>query len=179
MVRSRKRGCLVTWFCYQMITKPGNKTVASSWPEFAFNPTDNVYAFVLCHVSLWFDTSRFYPKPPGFLHWQNANDAVLKSRSRETSRKSWYCITTTIQCRGYFLWEIMYSMLLKDDYRKGCWLFWMHHYRISPMPIQLSFVKQIVKRYMMVMNRKSESCSLRYRTKVDKNDADHSLVNIC
>ena len=25
-VRSRNCGCLVTWFCYQMIAKPGNKT---------------------------------------------------------------------------------------------------------------------------------------------------------
>ena len=26
-------GCLVTWFCYQMIAKPGNKTAAPSWPD--------------------------------------------------------------------------------------------------------------------------------------------------
>ena len=26
LVRSWKYGCLVTWFCYQMIAKPGNKT---------------------------------------------------------------------------------------------------------------------------------------------------------
>ena len=29
-VNSRRCGCLVNWFCYQMIAKPGNKTVASS-----------------------------------------------------------------------------------------------------------------------------------------------------
>ena len=29
-VRSRKCGCLVTWFCYQMIAKPGNKTATAS-----------------------------------------------------------------------------------------------------------------------------------------------------
>ena len=28
-----KCGCLVTWFCYQMIAKPDNKTAAPSWPE--------------------------------------------------------------------------------------------------------------------------------------------------
>ena len=32
-VRSRNCGCLVTWFCYQLIAKPGNKTVAVSWPD--------------------------------------------------------------------------------------------------------------------------------------------------
>ena len=32
-VRSRNCGCLVTWFCYQWIAKPGNKTAAISWPD--------------------------------------------------------------------------------------------------------------------------------------------------
>ena len=31
--RSRRCGCLVTWFCYQMIAKPCNKTAAPSWPN--------------------------------------------------------------------------------------------------------------------------------------------------
>ena len=26
-------GCLVTWFCYQVIAKPGNKTATPSWPD--------------------------------------------------------------------------------------------------------------------------------------------------
>ena len=30
-VRSRRCGCLVTWFCYHLIAKPGNKTAAPSW----------------------------------------------------------------------------------------------------------------------------------------------------
>ena len=32
-VRSRNCGCLVNWFCYQLIAKPGNKTAAVSWPD--------------------------------------------------------------------------------------------------------------------------------------------------
>ena len=36
-VRSRNCGCLVTWFCYQLIAKLGNKTAAVSWPD----PYDN------------------------------------------------------------------------------------------------------------------------------------------
>ena len=31
--RSWRCGCLVTWFCYQLIAKPGNKTAAPQWPE--------------------------------------------------------------------------------------------------------------------------------------------------
>ena len=30
-VRSRNCGCRVTWFCYQLIAKPSNKTAAVSW----------------------------------------------------------------------------------------------------------------------------------------------------
>ena len=32
-VRSRNCGCLVTWFCYQLIAKPGYKTAAVPWPD--------------------------------------------------------------------------------------------------------------------------------------------------
>ena len=32
-VRSRNCGCLVTWFCYQLIAKPGNKTATVSRPD--------------------------------------------------------------------------------------------------------------------------------------------------
>ena len=31
--RSRNCGCLVTWFCYQLIAKPGYRTAAVSWPD--------------------------------------------------------------------------------------------------------------------------------------------------
>ena len=32
-VRSRKCGCLVTWFCYHLIANPGNKTATPQWPD--------------------------------------------------------------------------------------------------------------------------------------------------
>ena len=32
-VRSRRCSSLVTWFCYHLIAKPGNKTAAPSWPD--------------------------------------------------------------------------------------------------------------------------------------------------
>ena len=32
-VTSRICGCLVTWFCYQVIAKPGNKTATVSWSD--------------------------------------------------------------------------------------------------------------------------------------------------
>ena len=42
-VWSWRCGCLVTWFCYHLIAKPGNKTATPSWPdpciESIINPT--------------------------------------------------------------------------------------------------------------------------------------------
>ena len=32
-LRSQRWGCLVAWFCYQPIAKPGKKTAARLWPE--------------------------------------------------------------------------------------------------------------------------------------------------
>ena len=32
-VRSWRCGCLVTWFCYHLIAKPGNKKATSLWPD--------------------------------------------------------------------------------------------------------------------------------------------------
>ena len=32
-VGSQNCGCLVTWFCYHLIAKPGNKTAAVPWPD--------------------------------------------------------------------------------------------------------------------------------------------------
>ena len=47
-VRSRNCGCLFTWFCYQLITKPGNKTATVPWPD--------PYACCLC---LWAEAYLF------------------------------------------------------------------------------------------------------------------------
>ena len=60
-VRSRNCGCLVTWFCYQLIAKPGNKTAAVSWPHPYSISTKcswkchqyNVCHFILCiHINI-------------------------------------------------------------------------------------------------------------------------------
>ena len=36
-VRLWRCSCLATWFCFQVIAKPGNKTAASLWPDWSFN----------------------------------------------------------------------------------------------------------------------------------------------
>ena len=51
-VRSRNFGCLVTWFCYQLIAKPGNKTAAVPWPDpyilsnLIFTPSNKTWYYI-------------------------------------------------------------------------------------------------------------------------------------
>ena len=44
-VRSRNCDCLVTWFCYQLVAKPGNNTATVRWPD--------LYTFFYCIASSW------------------------------------------------------------------------------------------------------------------------------
>ena len=65
-VRSWRSGCLATWFCYQLIAKPGNKNAAPPWPDpyvetnevcFSLNNTESwIYSkhfFASCSTSIW------------------------------------------------------------------------------------------------------------------------------
>ena len=36
-IRPWRCSCLVTWFCYHLIAKPGNKTASPSWPDSYYN----------------------------------------------------------------------------------------------------------------------------------------------
>ena len=38
-------GCIVTWFCYQMIAKPGNKTAIVPWPDPYTPVTESIHGF--------------------------------------------------------------------------------------------------------------------------------------
>ena len=55
-VRSLMGDCLVTWFCYHLIAKPGNKTATSLWPDpcmffFVYLRNENI----LGKLRKWFD----------------------------------------------------------------------------------------------------------------------------
>ena len=62
-VRSRRCGCLVTWFCYQLIAKLGNKTAAPSWPD----PYIPIIKICMKNCTL-----KLQPHPPGAGEFKNA-----------------------------------------------------------------------------------------------------------
>ena len=51
-VRSRNCGCLVAWFCYRLIAKPGNKTAAVSWPG-SYVCVYNIYILYIYYIYIY------------------------------------------------------------------------------------------------------------------------------
>ena len=60
-VRSWNCGCLVTWFCDQLIAKPDNKTAAVSWPDPYVRFVE--HRFLLCLFVI-----LFHYEMPGICH---------------------------------------------------------------------------------------------------------------
>ena len=60
-VRSRRCGCLATWFCYQLIAKPSNKTAAPSWPDLYFK--------IWCMSKTWIENLGFHDVMHFFIVW--------------------------------------------------------------------------------------------------------------
>ena len=65
-VRSRRCGCLVTWFCYQMIAKPGNKTATPLWHDpFAW--------YHLIYICFYLSVSKYHQTYLKALNISNAS----------------------------------------------------------------------------------------------------------
>ena len=73
-VRSRNCGCLVTWFCYLLIAKPGNKTAPVLWPDpyyvkpnfvISHSPVPMVHWMVKNHYNL-------YHRDTGMVLWKRS-----------------------------------------------------------------------------------------------------------
>ena len=50
-VRSRNCGCFVTWFCYQLIANPGNKTATVPCP-------DPYYTYIYIYIYIYIERER-------------------------------------------------------------------------------------------------------------------------
>ena len=59
-VRSPRCGCLVTWFCYQLIAKPGNKLAAPPWPD-SYRPGHRGAAVFLLGFAIKVDSKTSSP----------------------------------------------------------------------------------------------------------------------
>ena len=66
-VRAWSWGCLVTWFCYHLIAKPGNETASVSWPD----------PYILPQSVQW--CVQYYSTLGLILQWRVTRD-VLRTR---------------------------------------------------------------------------------------------------
>ena len=104
-VRSRNCGCLVTWFCYQLIAKPGNKTATVLLPHPYMNIQCHHYSMQkLFHILVGAFKTDFYcwtPRPcspvkPSINPWKSCvsthgTRCLLWSRTRPPNMKlSWH-----------------------------------------------------------------------------------------
>ena len=68
-VRSWNCDCLVTWFCYQLIAKPGNKTVAVPWHDSIIYTCFLYFVFAApsSEVTVKLNVGDINDNPPRFL----------------------------------------------------------------------------------------------------------------
>ena len=90
-VRSWGFGCLVTWFCYQVITKPVNTTAVPSWPD-----PYTIYSWDHCNIFTfgWY-THKIYL-------WVAGKDWLVNGVAFISRKFYWYS-TFVIQCSGIIL----------------------------------------------------------------------------
>ena len=87
-VRSWNCGCLVTWFCYQLIAKPGNKTAAVLWP----NPYGHSFVVLLGHIirSYLIDVIHIIVPGPMTQSWRISISTAFKpQQSTNYVHNSW------------------------------------------------------------------------------------------
>ena len=87
-VRSRNCGCLVTWFCYLLIAKPGNKTDTVPWPD-PYDLCSNLMHFTQRHGVLIDHTTT----------GQNDKDVFFEENVSENIISIIPVMTAMLQCR--------------------------------------------------------------------------------
>ena len=107
-------GCLVTWFCYQQIAKPGDKTASTAWPD----PSLNIVSKMLAILSrpqcvtggFSFIISAFrisMPKPA----WDLCKHLFYRYRIDQCSEHDNHCFTSLEQNEPWFSKSICGNLL--------------------------------------------------------------------
>ena len=98
-VRPRNWDCLVTWFCYQLIAKPGNKTAPVPWPD----PYIGIY---MC-TNPWHSTKQ--QKNMCISYWPYSR--IIKSIASVSNRNKSDTLNRfpiNIDQRGLVIWDVSY-----------------------------------------------------------------------
>ena len=120
-VGSRNCGCLVAWFCYQFMAKPGSRTAAVPWPDpyvFTVYMTHRLSAYILywhTNAALILVTSYLH------IHFSYVHECILTAL---------YCAVFVLLMH-VFLWLSLLLLLYivrndenKDDQSIKTWRGW-------------------------------------------------------
>ena len=122
-VRSPSCGCLVTWFCYQLIAKPGNKTATTSWPD-AYKDAYEIGVLIIkkrhSHDYLVFIMEIFITKKTVFIFRQGSEGCCHIRHPSESHPNPKFC-------------ENLFVHILFHHYLSQCWPRSMSPYSI-PRP---------------------------------------------
>ena len=100
LVGSRRWGCLVTWFCYHLITKPGDKTVAPSWPD----PYICIYIYIYIYImSMYFAVT--------FITYHRAASFFFPTVRHPLRR---FCNTAFAKSNGQFFSDTKINIMLSN-----------------------------------------------------------------
>ena len=79
-VRSRNCGCLVTWFCYQLTAKPGNKTAAVPYPHpFVIFQEHTIWLFCSLYCVCVLSVSQCCTAGPLGNYWDSYYSGIIIS----------------------------------------------------------------------------------------------------
>ena len=109
-VRSRICGCLVTWFCYHLIAKPGNKTAAFvTWPIY-------IWLHDKCPCSKLYHKNS--DKKPGFCFTKVADPKVWKiiPFSFNSNTKMYINVWNFMLIGHIYIFWIMYTHIFFIQY---------------------------------------------------------------
>ena len=100
-VRSRRWGCFVTWYCYEMGAKPGNKAAPPWWPD----PYDDI---------LWWLATLTYDVP--VVPYKRAKN-IFHAFTKLLYNHLWICLWYQLALMLLFLVMVWYMLVLSISFK--------------------------------------------------------------
>ena len=112
-VRSRRCGCLVTWFCYQLIAKPGNKTTTPSWsnPYVAHHKGLVYHRGILSNIEWMLFEIRFSCA----LSISSTHDTILYMTVPQHNEAERMVLSSYLASMGNLIWKLVPSKPLQNN----------------------------------------------------------------
>ena len=134
LVRSQRRGCFVTCFCYQVITKAGNKTATPPWPDPHSLPHLVVVWYVKFHHFIWYNPFNLFHNTHKRHHSSPKKASfVVSFVTSEANLGPTFPLRCYMRYHAIFIWPCYYDSVPHSfQGHKGlstiCWKIQHNHY---------------------------------------------------